>query len=49
MGQEVLGKPLDVVTGENSYLLDVASFTKGIYTIRVIYNSMTRNEKLIVQ
>ncbi|MEO8148490.1 MAG: T9SS type A sorting domain-containing protein [Bacteroidia bacterium] len=49
IGQQVLRKDLAIVTGNNQYKLDLSNFAKGAYTVKVIYNGLTRNSKLIVQ
>lgn len=49
VGQLVITKDLSVISGENQYQLDLAALPKGLYSLRVSYNGMTRNEKLIVQ
>jgi hypothetical protein len=49
VGQLVITQDLKVTLGQNQYQLDLATLPKGIYSIRVVYNGMIRNEKLIVQ
>jgi hypothetical protein len=49
VGHQVLNKPIGVVSGDNQYVLDLNSFPKGIYNVRVDYNGMVRNQKLVVQ
>ncbi|MEO8148505.1 MAG: T9SS type A sorting domain-containing protein [Bacteroidia bacterium] len=49
IGQQVLQKDLPIITGNNQYQLDLSSLPKGAYTVKVIYNGLSRNCKLIVQ
>ncbi|MEO8146257.1 MAG: T9SS type A sorting domain-containing protein [Bacteroidia bacterium] len=49
VGQRVLQEDLPIVTGSNQYKLDLSNLAKGAYTVKVIYNGLSRNCKLIVQ
>ncbi|MEO8148591.1 MAG: T9SS type A sorting domain-containing protein [Bacteroidia bacterium] len=49
IGQQVLHQDLQIIAGDNQYKLDLSRFAKGAYTVKVIYNGLARNCKLIVQ
>ncbi|MEO8150363.1 MAG: GEVED domain-containing protein [Bacteroidia bacterium] len=49
IGQQVLKQDVAVATGNNNYKLDLSSLVKGAYMVRVTYNGVVRNCKLIVQ
>ncbi|MEO8148241.1 MAG: GEVED domain-containing protein [Bacteroidia bacterium] len=49
IGQQVLNKDIAVVTGNNNFKLDLSTLAKGAYMVRVTYNGVARNCKLIVQ
>ncbi|MEO8151254.1 MAG: two-component regulator propeller domain-containing protein [Bacteroidia bacterium] len=49
IGQQLLVQDLAVMTGSNNFKLDLSKLAKGAYTVRVIYNGLSRNCKLIVE
>jgi hypothetical protein len=49
VGQQVLNKTINVLSGDNQFVLDLNTLPKGIYNVRLDYNGMVRNQKLVVQ
>ncbi|MEO8147434.1 MAG: T9SS type A sorting domain-containing protein, partial [Bacteroidia bacterium] len=49
IGKQVIKQDIAVTTGNNNYKLDLSAYSKGAYMVRVTYNGVVRNCKLIVQ
>ncbi|MEO8151168.1 MAG: T9SS type A sorting domain-containing protein, partial [Bacteroidia bacterium] len=49
IGKQVIKQDIAVTTGNNNRKLDLSTLDKGAYMVRVTYNGLTRNCKLIVK
>ncbi|MEO8148608.1 MAG: LamG-like jellyroll fold domain-containing protein [Bacteroidia bacterium] len=49
IGQQVMKQDIEVTAGYNNYKLDLSGYAKGAYMVRVTYNGVSRNCKLIVE